>query len=65
MSEGFTYSRETIWHITCRSCGFYWTYPTMNIKETPENRSWHCPLCGQKGICQESPDLKDGHDSPS
>ncbi len=29
----------------------------MNATETPEKRSWHCPLCGQKGNGQEQKDI--------
>ncbi|MBL6782315.1 MAG: hypothetical protein ISQ21_04685 [Alphaproteobacteria bacterium] len=59
MNKGFTHSRETIWHISCQTCGFYWTYPTMKINETPENRTWYCPLCGQKGTSEEQKDIHD------
>ena len=41
-------SRETIWHLTCGSCHYYWTYPTMDAAETVEGKTLHCPLCGAR-----------------
>jgi len=41
---------EIIWHMTCGECGYYWTYPTMNIKENPDSKSMHCPLCGTRSF---------------
>ena len=41
-------SKEVIWHLTCGSCGNYWTYPTMQMQEDITKRSFHCPLCGTK-----------------
>ena len=41
-------SREVIWHLTCGSCHYYWTYPTMNISEDISGKTFHCPLCGVK-----------------
>jgi len=43
-------SMEIIWHMTCGECGYYWTYPTMNIKENPDSKSMHCPLCGTRSF---------------
>ena len=54
MTQNFTLTRETIWHITCDACGFYWTYPTMRSDETLTGRQWHCPLCGKAGTAREA-----------
>ena len=40
--------QEIIWHLTCGSCFYYWTYPTMDINEKLEKKALHCPLCGVK-----------------
>jgi predicted RNA-binding Zn-ribbon protein involved in translation (DUF1610 family) len=56
MSNGFSLSREIIWHITCGQCGFYWTYPTMQTDEKLTDRKWHCPLCGKSGEAKEIAD---------
>lgn len=40
--------RETIWHLTCGSCRYYWTYPTMEAAEDIAGKPLHCPLCGTK-----------------
>ena len=41
-------SKEVIWHLTCGSCGNYWTYPTMQMEQDITKRNFHCPLCGTK-----------------
>ena len=41
-------SKEVIWHLTCGSCGYYWTYPTMQTHQDISSLSFHCPLCGKK-----------------
>lgn len=41
-------SKEVIWHLTCPSCHYYWTYPTMNMDENINGKTFHCPLCGTR-----------------
>ena len=45
--------KEIIWHVTCDTCNFYWTMPTMEEKLKIETREYHCPLCGSKGNAKE------------
>ena len=48
----FTAHKETIWHITCRGCRFYFSYATMEDIDhmTAHNMiaNWYCPNCGEK-----------------
>lgn len=45
-------NREIIWHLTCGSCHYYWTYPTMNPGEDIAGKQFHCPLCGTRSSVQ-------------
>lgn len=47
-----TVSKETIWHLTCGACGYYWTVPTMTEADDPSRRSWTCPLCATKSAAE-------------
>jgi len=47
-----TVSKETIWHMVCGHCHYYWTVPTMSEEDDPTRRAWHCPLCGIKSSCR-------------
>jgi len=49
----FKTQKETIWHITCNGCGFYWTMPTMEDKFKIDSREYTCPLCDKKGKAEE------------
>lgn len=49
----FKAQKEIIWHITCNSCNFYWTMPTMEEQFKVDNREYCCPLCSSKGKAQE------------
>ncbi|MGB0207673.1 MAG: hypothetical protein ACPGAM_06765 [Candidatus Puniceispirillaceae bacterium] len=49
-----TASKEIIWHLTCSDCHHYWTAPTMDERNSPARRQWHCPLCGTKSECVEA-----------
>ena len=51
-----TVSKETIWHMSCGNCNYYWTVPTMNPADDPTRRAWHCPLCGVKSPCVHAQD---------
>jgi len=44
----FQSSKEIIWHITCSSCKFYFTLPTMEEKYMIDRGQLHCPGCGKK-----------------
>ena len=46
--------RETIWHMSCGACGYYWTVPTMNSQDSPVRRQWTCPLCATKSPAKEA-----------
>ncbi|MEM6276397.1 MAG: hypothetical protein AAF714_05565 [Pseudomonadota bacterium] len=46
---GFSAHREYLFHITCRECGFYWTYASMESGFDIEKRGYSCPNCGHKG----------------
>lgn len=48
-----TVSKEIIWHMTCGSCSYYWTVPTMSEADNPARRSWTCPLCATKSDAVE------------
>jgi len=43
-------SMEIIWHLTCGECSYYWTYPTMKLKENIDAKPMHCPLCGARSL---------------
>lgn len=43
----FQGSKEIIWHITCSSCKFYFTLPTMEEKYRIDRGSFYCPSCGK------------------
>ena len=51
-------SRETLWHLTCGNCRYYWTYPTMDSAEPIEGKPLHCPLCGTKAAVEEDSGTK-------
>ena len=51
-----TVSKETIWHLTCGACGYYWTVPTMKEADDPTRRSWTCPLCATKSAAERVDD---------
>ena len=49
-------TRETIWHLTCGNCRYYWTYPTMDAGEDVVGKALHCPLCGKRAeVAEEGP----------
>ena len=39
---------EYLFHITCDSCKYYWTYASMTKSFNIEKKSYHCPNCGKK-----------------
>ncbi|MEE2943990.1 MAG: hypothetical protein VX444_02345 [Pseudomonadota bacterium] len=45
----FTAHVEYLFHITCTSCHYYWTYASMEKNFDIERRPLFCPLCGEKG----------------
>jgi len=49
----FKTQKETIWHITCNNCSFYWTMPTMEEKLPMQDREFTCPVCAKKGKVEE------------
>jgi len=49
----FRTQKETIWHITCNNCSFYWTMPTMEEKLKMDDRQFTCPVCSKKGKVEE------------
>jgi len=49
----FRTQKETIWHITCNNCSFYWTMPTMEEKLPMQDREFTCPVCAKKGKVEE------------
>ena len=44
----FTAQLEYLFHITCDSCKYYWTYASMTKSFNIEKKSYHCPNCGEK-----------------
>lgn len=40
--------KEIIWHLTCTSCKYYWSFPTMNENYKIEVGQIYCPGCGMK-----------------
>ncbi len=45
----FSCHLEFIFHLTCKSCKFYWTYATMEKNFQIEKFKFFCPNCGEKG----------------
>jgi hypothetical protein len=52
-------SKEVIWHLTCGECSYYWTYPTMQLDENINDKTFHCPLCGIKNQVTVDDSLSD------
>ncbi len=45
----FTAHVEYLYHITCKTCGFYWTYASMEKNFDISKREYTCPNCAEKG----------------
>ncbi|MEM6587401.1 MAG: hypothetical protein AAF641_03055 [Pseudomonadota bacterium] len=45
----FTAHVEYLYHITCKTCGFYWTYASMEKNFEIGKREYSCPACAEKG----------------
>ncbi|MEM1234397.1 MAG: hypothetical protein AAGH70_09740 [Pseudomonadota bacterium] len=58
---GFSAHLEYLYHITCKECGFYWTYASMERGFDMGRRAYTCPSCGHKGRI----DLQDAVTPPS
>ena len=46
---GFSAHLEYLFHITCKECGFYWTYAAMQKGFDIQKRAYTCPNCGHNG----------------
>ena len=55
----FTAHLEYLFHITCASCKFYWTYAAMQKKFSIENRMFYCPSCGRKDYVKLEEEIKE------